>query len=95
MRGEDNVRRQHRSDIYLLLQEARAIELLANEAEIDPAQIQEYWSLSADLIALVADVEQYEQQFPNASYDDPALFAFKHRLRAVASRLTQMVSDQA
>lgn len=87
--------RQTRSDIYQLLQEARAIELVANEAEIDPRRIEDYWALSADLIALVADIEEHERQLPHASYDDPALFTFKHRLRSISSRLAEITADGA
>jgi hypothetical protein len=85
-------RRTARSDIAALLQEVRAIELLASEAEVSPDRLQAYWDLSADLIALVTDIEDYERENPHAGYDDPAMFTFKHRLRAITSRLAE-VSD--
>lgn len=87
------MRRPARSDIAALLQEVRAIELLASEAEIGPDRLQDYWDLSADLIALVAEIEEYERVKPDASYEDPAMFTFKHRLRGITSRLAEMSSS--
>jgi hypothetical protein len=83
-------RRPVRSDIATLLQEVRAIELLASEAEVSPERLQAYWDLSADLIALVTEVEEYERENPQASYEDPAMFTFKHRLRGITSRLAEI-----
>jgi hypothetical protein len=85
--------RRARSDIATLLQEIRAIELLASEAEIPAERLQDYWTLSADLIALVTEVEEYAQDHPNASYEDPSMFAFKHRLRAITSRLAEIAGS--
>jgi hypothetical protein len=85
--------RTTRSDIHALLQEARAIELLTTEADIAAAGLQDYWDLSADLIALVTDIEDYERQHPDASYQDPSLFALKHRLREITSRLAEMTEE--
>jgi len=86
------VPRPVRSDIAALLQEIRAIELLASEADVSPERLQAYWDLSADLIALVTDVEEYERANPMAGYDDPAMFTFKHRLRGITSRLADVAS---
>jgi hypothetical protein len=30
---------------------------------------------------------------PDASYEDPAMFTFKHRLRGITSRLAEMSSS--
>jgi hypothetical protein len=87
------VARRARSDIALLLQEVHAIELLASEAEISPDRLQAYWDLSADLISLVTDVEEYEREHPEASYEDPTMFTFKHRLRTITSRLAEIASS--
>lgn len=79
-----------RSDIAVLLQEARAMELLANEADVPFERMQDYWTLSADLITLVGDIEAYQIEQPNATYEDPTMFTLKHRLRDIASRLGAM-----
>ena len=82
--------RSTRSDISLLLQEARAIELVASETDVAPSRMQDYWAVSTDLIALVTEIEEYQAAHPNAGYDDPALFQLKHRLRQIVSRLSQL-----
>ena len=82
--------RAARSDIDALRQEAQAIELLASEADIAGDKLEEYWTLSTDLIALVTDIDEYRAAQPNASYDDPTLFTFKQRLRAIVSRLAEL-----
>jgi hypothetical protein len=84
--------RRARSDIATLLQEARAMELLANEADVPIERMHEYWSLSADLITLVIDIEEYGVEHPFADYDDPSVFTLKHRLRNIASRLGEMMA---
>jgi hypothetical protein len=84
--------RRVRSDIETLLQEARAMEMLANEADVPIESMHEYWSLSADLITLVTDIEEYQGEHPFAEYDDPNVFTLKHRLRNVASRLGEMMA---
>lgn len=85
--------RSVRSDISLLLQEARAMELLASEAEVRPDRLQDYWNLSTDLIALVLDIEEFQVQHPNAGYDDPTMFTLKHRLREIQSRLARIADE--
>jgi hypothetical protein len=84
------VPRSARSDVAALMQEARAVELVVNDAEIDPARLQDYWSLSADLITLVLDIETFQQQSPDAGYDDPELLALRRRLRDITSRLADI-----
>lgn len=69
------------------------MELLASEGAVDPSRMQDYWALSSDLIVLVTDIEEYERVAPNASYDDPTLFSFKQRIRAIAARLGQMSGE--
>lgn len=85
--------RSIRSDVAALVQEARAIELVTSEADVPIERIQAYWTLSADLIALVADIEEYQLERPNATYEDPTMFALKHRLRGITSRLSDLVAD--
>jgi hypothetical protein len=76
-----------------LLQEARAMELLADEIDIPFERVQEYWALSADLITLVADIEQLQSAEPRLSYEDPRLFELRHRLRQVAARLGALETE--
>lgn len=85
--------RAPRSDVHMLLQEARAIELLTSEAEIAPNRLQDYWTLSTDLIALVTEIEDFEREHPSATYEDPAMFTFKHRLRNITARLADMSEE--
>lgn len=87
------MRRQGKSEVALLLQEARAVELLANEAEIDPAKLQQYWQLSTDLITLVVDIEQLQQSRPDVGYDEPELLALRRRLRDITSRLSELSAE--
>lgn len=87
------MRRHGKSEVALLLQEARAVELLANEAEIDPAKLQQYWQLSTDLITLVVDVEQLQQSRPDVGYDEPELLALRRRLRDITSGLAEMSAE--
>lgn len=82
-----------RTDISAMLQEARALEMYATEIEVAPDRLQDYWSLSADLIALVADIEEFQTETPDATYENPAMFVFKQRLRGVAARLGQMAES--
>lgn len=82
-----------RSDVAALVQEARAIELVTSEADVPVERIQAYWALSADLIALVTDIEEFQQEQPNATYEDPTMFALKHRLRGITSRLSELVAE--
>lgn len=90
---EVTVPRQTRSEIGSLLQEIRALEMLANETEVEPAKLQEYWDVAADLITLTSDVEELEASDPTASYDDPRLLAFRRRMREVASRLGELALE--
>ena len=41
--------RATRAEAAILLQEAKAVELVVSEAEVPPETLQEYWSLCADL----------------------------------------------
>jgi hypothetical protein len=84
------VPRSHRSDIDALVQEARAVEMVANEAEVEPTKLQEYWAIAADLITLAADIEAYQQTSPDAGYDDPQLLDLRRRLRQITSRLADV-----
>jgi hypothetical protein len=85
--------RQARSEIDTLLQEAHAMELLANEIEVPPNRLQEYWRLSADLINLVADIEeQRECQAENAT-DDAQLLELRRRMRELAARSVELMLD--
>lgn len=84
------VPRPIKSDISALADDAKAIELLVSEADVPTSRLQEYWSLSADLISLVTDIEEYRARHPRAGYDDPALFTLKHRLRSITSRLADL-----
>jgi hypothetical protein len=84
------VPRPARSEAQVLLQEARAIEMLADETEVSPDRLQDYWALAADLITLVTDIEQHAEEHPNADFEDPEILALRRRLREIASRLAEI-----
>jgi hypothetical protein len=86
------VPRSTRSELDLLRQEARAIELLANEADIPFENTQLYWDLSADLINLVSEIEQLQVERPSLVADDPLIVDLRRRLRLITSRLAE-ISD--
>jgi glutamate 5-kinase len=77
----------------MLLQEARALELLANETDLAAAHLQEYWQLAADLLVLVSDIEALEQTAPSAPEDAPQLLALRRRLREISSRLAALALE--
>jgi hypothetical protein len=87
------MRRQTRSEVRALLDEARAMELLAAEAEVSPDRLQEYWSVSANLLTLVLDIEELEVSRPGASEADPEMQALRRRLRGVAARLAELAEE--
>lgn len=77
-----------RSDVQLLLQEVRALEMLADETEVPVSGLQEYWSVAADLITLASDIEEFHTTHPDADYDEPEMLTFRRRVRDIASRLS-------
>lgn len=85
--------RPTRTDIGTLLQEARAMEMLANEVDVSLERMQDYWSLAADLITLVADIEMLQAEDPAISYEDPRMFALKYRLRDISSRVGSLEDE--
>lgn len=82
--------RSHRSDVDSLAQEARAVEMLANEADVEPTKLQEYWVIVSDLITLTSDIESLREASPAAPYDDPQLLELRRRLRQITSRLADV-----
>ena len=86
------MRRAARSDVTSLLQEARALELLADETEVAPDALPAYWDIAADLITLVADIEAFGAAHPDAGYDQPELLQLRRRLREISARLIN-ISD--
>lgn len=61
-----------------------------SEAQVAPENLQVYWALSLDLIALVSEIETLERERPGAPADDPELFALRYRLRTVISGLAEI-----
>lgn len=87
--------RSGRSDVSLLLQEAAGIELLASEADVSPRHLEDYWALSADLIALVTALEEFAAENPNAGADSAEMVTFRQQLRAISSRLHEVTQEQS
>lgn len=69
------------------------MELLANEVDVSVERMQQYWVIAADLITLVTEIEELQAEEPNVTYEDPRLFALKHRLREIASKLGALEID--
>lgn len=82
-----------RTDLTGLMQEVRAMELLADEIEVAPSDLQAYWDVSADLITLAADVEEYAAMNPGADYEDHHMVEFRRRLRRVAAQLNELALE--
>lgn len=82
--------RSARTDVQLLAQELRAIEMLAEQTEVEPDRMQDYWAASAALITLAADIEDLSTRNPGATFDDPEVLDLRRRLRRIAADLTEM-----
>jgi hypothetical protein len=85
--------RSTRSPATVLLQEARAIELFAAEVAPTPDHMPDYWDLSLQLIALVADIEEMNGRIQQPNEDDPHLLEMRRRLRTITSALTELDED--
>jgi hypothetical protein len=86
-KGDQQVPRATRPESDLLRQEARALELLAEEVDVPPERLEAYWDISADLLNLVADIEAYQARAGHPEPDAPELLALRRRARQIASRL--------
>ncbi|MGH2449165.1 MAG: hypothetical protein ACRDFS_11275 [Chloroflexota bacterium] len=73
-----------------LVLEARAVELVATEADVPPENLPVYWDVSADLISLMADIEEVSVRSPDLPADDPEVLALRRRLRQIVSRLAEL-----
>jgi hypothetical protein len=87
------VSQRTRSDFKLIRDEARAIELLAEETEVEPHRLEAYWATSADLINVVIEIDELELRNPSATLAEPAMFDLRHRLRALAARFVELAAD--
>jgi len=84
------VPRQVRTDVTVLLQEARAIEMLANEVDVPIERTERYWGISAELITVVAEIENFAAENPEAVIDDPEMLVLRRRLRRIGSDLAEL-----
>jgi hypothetical protein len=91
---EDQMPRQARSDVESLLLEVRALELLAEEADVPPSHTQEYWAVAAELISLATDVEEFQRLHPAAGYDEPEMLMFRRRIREIGARLSELALEE-
>lgn len=66
------------------------MELLADEADYPPERLQDYWSIAADLVTLVTEVEAFAEENPAADFTDPRMLDLRRRLRDIASRLAEL-----
>ena len=71
-------------DWLALRDDMRAAELLLEDVQIDPADLAAYWAMSAELLSLLQDVEEYLEQRGAASSDDDAALYLSKRRRLVA-----------
>ena len=85
--------RSTRSEPAVLMGEARAIEVYADNISVPPERMPEYWNISLDLIGLVADIEEMNGRINPPDEHDPELLGLRHRLRAIASQLSELDSE--
>jgi len=85
--------RASKSAAEVLSQEARAMELLANEIEVPPERLQEYWDVSSELINLVSDIQVFGEMNPDAQPDDIDVKELRRRIRFIAAHLTSLPED--
>lgn len=85
--------RMPRTDVTVLLQEARAIELLANEVDVPIERMERYWAISAELITLASDIETFAVERPDAGSDDPEMLLLRRRLRRIGSDLSELAME--
>jgi len=69
------------------------MELLANETEVSPNRLQEYWQLSAELINLVADIEEQRACQAETAVEDAQLLDLRRRLRNLAARIAELMQS--
>lgn len=65
-----------------------------SEADVPLERMQDYWALSTTLVALVLDIEQFATEHPAADADDPGVYALRHRLRDIVSRLADLTATE-
>jgi hypothetical protein len=87
--------RSTRSPSSVLMQEARAIELLASEISVLPERLPGYWELSLELVGLVTDIEEIFGRVDQPDEDDAEILALRRRLRSIAARLAQMDEQES
>jgi hypothetical protein len=85
--------RPSRTEIDQLVDEVRAMELLADEADVPPDRIEDYWALTTELIALVADVEEFQSGAIRRGAADTELLALRQRLRFIAAGLGELTLE--
>jgi len=82
-------------DWLALWEQMRATELLLEDVQIDPANLTAYWAISADLLALLQDTEEYLdtrcEHGPGPDADEAARhLATRRRLVAILAKATEI-----
>jgi hypothetical protein len=90
---EKLVPRRGVTEIRTLRNEARAIELLAENTEVDPRGIEDYWATSAELINVVTEIDELDADSQDVAPDDTRIFELRSRLRTIAARLLELAAD--
>jgi hypothetical protein len=93
MQQEEKLRRSTRTDLSILLEEARSLEVLAEATDVTPERLQDYWATSAELITTVIEIESLAEAEPVLTDDDARVVDLRHRLRLIASRLIELSPD--
>jgi hypothetical protein len=73
-----------------LLDEAQAIELLLDEVAPDSTEIETYWQISMELIALVGRIEELVQ-LEGVDAADARYVALRAELSSLESRITELL----
>ncbi len=82
--------RSTRSEVELLVQEVRAMEMLANEVEVSPERMQDYWATATELVSLATDVQELAAARRTVAPDDAEVLTVRRRIREIAARLEEM-----
>ena len=81
------------SDWLELREQMHAAELLLEDVQFAPADLATYWAMSADLLALLQEIDEYleRRRASGPGDDDRAIYVrMRHRLRAVLARAEEI-----
>ena len=81
------------SDWLELREQMHAAELLLEDVQFAPANLATYWAMSADLLALLQEVDEYleRRRSGGPGDDDQAIYVhLRHRLTALLAKAEEI-----